>query len=223
MFRQRLRVFFTKEGPLRFISHHDLMRLFERALRRADLPLKMSEGFNPRPQLSFPAALALGVESRGEVFEVELTEWVSPSRVKAGLEREAPEGIGILSVESVRYAHKAEVIGAEFTVRMARTLADFADRLADFLNSREAMVARKTKSGVKSVNVREYVRYARLDADTLTVCLSVTPAGSARPEEVLDAIAPGSSRTAAPLAIVRTRLDTAPAASRGANVEKDVG
>jgi len=224
MFRQRLRVFFTKEGPLRFISHHDLMRLLERALRRTELPLKMSEGFNPRPQLSFPVALALGVESRQELFEVELTEWVSPSRARSSLEREAPEGIGILSVESVEYGDKAEVTGTEFAIRMARMPEDFERSLAAFMESREALVERKKKSGSKSINARGFVRYAHLEGDMLRLGLSITPAGGVRPEEVLDAIAPGSSEALAPLHVVRTRLELAPSRNRrGVHAEEDVG
>ena len=163
MFRQRIRVFFTKEGALRFISHHDLMRLLERALRRTGLPLKLSEGFNPRPQLSFPVALALGAETTAEVFEVELTEWISPGRVMRVLGRELPEGIGLREVQSVKYGEKAEVTGTEFSVRVARVPEDFHEKLAAFMSAKEAMIERKRKSGGKSVNVREYVRYADLD------------------------------------------------------------
>ncbi len=206
MFRQRLRISFTKEGPLRFISHHDLMRLFERALRRTGLPLKMSEGYNPRPQLSFPAALALGIESRDELFEVELTEWVSPRLARERLEGQLPPGIGIKGVASVGYGEKAEVTGAEFAVRMERMPEDLPRRLEDFMSASEVLVERKRKSGTKRINVRGFVRHVSLDGERLVFDLAVSPAGTARPEEVLEAVMGLSPAALAPLHITRTRL-----------------
>ena len=218
-------MFFTKEGALRFISHHDLMRLLERALRRTGLPLKLSEGFNPRPQLSFPVALALGAETQAEVFEVDLTEWISPARVMRVLGGKLPEGIGLREVRSVQYGEKAEVVSTEFAVGMSRVPEDFEEKLAAFLASAQAVVERKRKSGGKSINAREYVRYAHLDGSTLRLGLSVTNAGTVRPDEVIDAVLRGDSEALAPLHVTRTRLDLAPTAqSQGSsNVTKDVG
>ena len=68
------RIRFTKTGRMRFLSHHDLMRLFERALRRTGLPLRMTEGYNPHPIISFPTALGLGIESLDEVLEFDVTK-----------------------------------------------------------------------------------------------------------------------------------------------------
>lgn len=209
MFRQRLRFFFTKEGPLRFLSHHDLMRLVERALRRTGLPLKLSEGFNPRPQISFPVALALGIESECEIFETELTRWISPMQAGARLEDELPEGIGVKRVESVRHGEKAEITSTEFLVRAARLPEDFDERLKAFLDSTEAVVTRHRKSGDKRVNVREFVRHAALDQHGLRIDLRHTPAGSVRPEEVLEAVLQEKPQTLAPLLIRRTRLELA--------------
>ena len=73
MLVQRIRTRFRKTGELKAISHLDLMRTFERALRRTGLPLRMSEGFNPRPRLSFPAALPVGIEGLNEIMEFDLT------------------------------------------------------------------------------------------------------------------------------------------------------
>jgi radical SAM-linked protein len=215
MFRQRLRVFFAKEGRLRFISHHDLMRLWERALRRTGLPLKLSEGFNPRPQISFPAALALGVESRSEVFETELTEWVSPRRAREILEKELPQGIGVTSVESVEHGDKAEVTGAEYAVRAERLPDDFERRLEDFLSKGEVLVERTRKAGGRAINVRRFVRYARVEDGVFTLGLTVTPAGTARPDEVLDAVVGDPAGSLGRLLVTRTRLDLSPPQSTG--------
>ena len=183
------------------------MRLFERALRRSGLPLKLSEGFNPRPHLSFPMALALGVRSRAEILEVELTEWVSPRQAGLRLQGQLPGGIAITGAQSVQYGEKAEVAASEYSVKMGAVPPDFGARLEGFMSSRSAVVERSTKSGAKQVNVREFVKSARLDGGTLSLVLGVSPAGSVRPEEVLEGIMQGPIGALAPLEVTRIRLD----------------
>lgn len=222
MFRQRLRIFFTKEGLSRFLGHHDLMRLFERALRRVGLPLAYSAGFNPRPQISFPVALALGCVSKQEVLEVELVRWTSPRPAKDGLQREMPEGIGITSVHSVDVGDKAEVTGTEFCVEMGDVPVDFASRLTAFIEKDEALVERMSKSGAKVLNVRRFVDYARFNGSALVLGLKVTTAGAARPQEVLQALLQCPPEALPPMRLTRTRLTiaTPPHPSGELNVEK---
>lgn len=86
---------FTKHGPMRFISHLDLMRLFTRAMRRAELPLKMTQGFNPHPRLSMKRALKLGAESLHEEASVVLNRRVEDQDFKNKLQRQLPEGIEV--------------------------------------------------------------------------------------------------------------------------------
>ena len=84
---------------MRYISHLDLMRLFCRALRRADLPLKLTEGFSPHPKLSIKRALKLGVESDNEEASVVLKEQISPEEFKEMLQKQLPPGIEIKDVQ----------------------------------------------------------------------------------------------------------------------------
>jgi radical SAM-linked protein len=86
---------FAKTGAMRFISHLDLMRLFMRALRRADLPVKITEGFNPHPKVSLKMALKLGVESENEEAVIVLKEFINPKEFQQRLEIQLPEGITI--------------------------------------------------------------------------------------------------------------------------------
>jgi len=93
---------FSKKGAIRFISHLDLMRLFMRALRRADLPLKITEGFNPHPKLSIKRALKLGLESENEEAVVVLKDSVKAEEFKERLQKQLPEGIEIKGVKFER-------------------------------------------------------------------------------------------------------------------------
>jgi radical SAM-linked protein len=95
----KLSFIFSKKGALRFISHLDLMRLFTRAMRRADLPLKISQGFNPHPKLSIARALKLGLESEAEEASVTLTENIPAFDFQQRLQKELPCGIEIKSVK----------------------------------------------------------------------------------------------------------------------------
>jgi len=90
---------FSKKGLMRYLSHLDLMRLFTRAMRRAELPLKMSEGFSPHPKLSLKRALKLGVESEHEEASIILRFPVTPEEFKNRLQKKLPEGIEVKDVQ----------------------------------------------------------------------------------------------------------------------------
>jgi len=84
---------FTKKGVIKYISHLDLMRMFVRASRRADLPLKITEGFNPHPKFSIKRALKLGLESEAEEATICFNQPVRPEYFKSKLQAELPAGI----------------------------------------------------------------------------------------------------------------------------------
>ena len=95
----RVNFIFSKKGLMRYISHLDLMRLFMRAMRRAELPLKMTEGFSPHPKLSFKRALKLGVESENEEASIVLKFPVPLKDFKDRLQKQLPEGIQLKNVQ----------------------------------------------------------------------------------------------------------------------------
>lgn len=95
----RVNFIFSKKAAMKYISHLDLMRLFTRAMRRADLPLKMTEGFSPHPKFSIKRALKLGVESEQEEASIMLTRPVGPEEFIVKLKEQLPEGIEIKHAE----------------------------------------------------------------------------------------------------------------------------
>ena len=95
----KLRLRFKKEGLARFISHLDLMRTFERAFRRAELPIAFSQGFNPRPKMTFASALSVGISSSSEYLDVEFSEDVSASDVALTLNPALLDGIKVTDVK----------------------------------------------------------------------------------------------------------------------------
>jgi len=95
---QRLRIRFNRGEEIKFISHLDIMRLWERAFRRAQIPLAYSEGFSPHPRLSLAAPLAVGVTSEAELMDVFVAKWISPHWFTAAVNGQLPTGIGMLGV-----------------------------------------------------------------------------------------------------------------------------
>lgn len=96
--RQRMRVRFTKQGDLRFVSHRDLVRALERMFRRVGVSLAMSEGFHPRPKMTFPDALSLGIAANNEVMDIVLAESMDPEDFKTRLNATSPDGLVVLDV-----------------------------------------------------------------------------------------------------------------------------
>src|SRR3954451_17507900 len=116
MDRYKLRIRFAKQGDLRLVSHRDLMRTLERALRRAELPFSTTEGFNPKPRMSFPLPLGLGIEGRDELLELELREPVPPDEVRRRLAEHAPPGFAVRSVEPLALGDRARVDAVRYEV-----------------------------------------------------------------------------------------------------------
>ena len=92
---------FQKTGDMRFISHLDLMRLFQRALRRADLPVTITQGFSPRLKISIKRALKLGAESLDEALTVHMSKRVEPALFIQLLNKNLPEGVKIAKCEEI--------------------------------------------------------------------------------------------------------------------------
>lgn len=95
------RIIFAKKGNMKYISHLDLVRLFQRATRRADIQVALSKGFSPRPKIRFKRALKLGVESEAEEAIFQLTSSLSLDDFKNRLQRQLPEGISIKHAEVI--------------------------------------------------------------------------------------------------------------------------
>src|SRR5438270_12384126 len=96
--RHKYRLRFRKGGDLRLVSHHDLMHVFERMLRRAELPVAHTQGFHPQPRMVFALSLALGIGGANEVLELELTESLDPGQLCSRLAAQAAPGLEIRSV-----------------------------------------------------------------------------------------------------------------------------
>lgn len=183
--RHRVRIRFRKEGDLRLISHRDLLRTMERWFRRADLQLSMSEGFHPKPRMSFPLALALGVRGTDEVMELELAEEIDGETVRQRLLPHAPPGISIQRVEVCPPgAKKAAVTFVELEMPVPpERRAALADRIDEVMASSEVPIPRRDG---QSLDVREQLDSLELREERLHLRLKVSRSGLVRPGELLE-------------------------------------
>lgn len=182
------RIRFAKTGKMRFLSHHDLMRLFERALRRSGLPLRMTEGYNPHPIISFPTALGLGIESDDEIMEFELQSWVAPKQVEKAVGQQLPDGVSVLSAEAFDRKRRSYVDFVEYEARVPGQEEGLGEKIRAFLAKKECPVERVSDKGSKTVEIRQYVLAADHEGDRVFLRVRVTDQGTARPEEVLRAV-----------------------------------
>src|SRR6516162_5189767 len=181
----KVRIRFYKGGDLRLVSHHDLMRCFERMLRRAALPIRSTSGFHPKPRLVFALSLPLGVVGREEVAELELTEPINPPEIHERLARHAPAGLEIISVQRIDPKAGAQVRRAGYRVTLPPgRLDELPERISALLSAEECWVER-TRPHHRRYNLRPYLDQLRLAPDALEMDLWITPTGAARAEEVL--------------------------------------
>jgi radical SAM-linked protein len=215
---QRLRIRYAKRGRLRFTSHRDFSRAFERAVFRARIPMAYSSGFNPHPRISYAGAAPTGSASEAEYVEIALRERVDPAGVHELLAEALPDGLDVLAiVESPGGSLADRLEASRWLIDLAAPVADAQAAVAAFLASEEVLVERMTKKGLRSFDCRAAVvaltagegeRGTRLDL----VLRHGVP--SVRPDDVLTGLAAsGFERVDAPLF---TRLEQGPLAEDGA-------
>ena len=143
MVQDKFRLRFRKGSSLRLLSHHDLMRCFERMLRRAVLPFHNTQGFHPHPRIVFALSLPLGVVGSEEVAELELDEVLEPDEVLERLRRQAPPGIEILSVQRVPPKATAQVRSLSYRLPLPpERVAAVREQAARLLASSEVWLTR---------------------------------------------------------------------------------
>lgn len=195
---QRVRIRYTKEGPLRFTSHRDFARALERALRRANVPIAYSSGFHPHPRVSYLSAAPTGVASRAEYAELALREVVDPAILAVALDRVLPPGLDVregVTAQTGGFADRLEASSWRIELDDVST-GELAAAVEKFLASDEVLVTRLTKKGNREFDARHAVvtaaatpvagvdeaGYAILDL----VVRQVTPA--VRPDDVLSGL-----------------------------------
>ena len=193
----RMIVVFEKGWRLRHIGHLDLLRTMHRALRRTELPIAYSQGFNPHILSTFASALSVGVAGEREIMDVALTQEVSEDWFKQELSRALPPDLPVKEVYAVTDQHPApmaQLAAAGYRVHMTgEDAAKLADAIPQLLARTEIPAMRKSKSGLKPCDIRPMIYHlsAEKTADGVTfqMQLALREQSTCKPDLLLNALA----------------------------------
>ena len=204
----KIRIKFTKTGCMKFIGHLDIMRFFQKAIRRSGLPIAFSEGFSPHMIMSFAAPLGVGVTSSGEYFDMELTEEISSAEITDRLNREMVEGMQVISARKIPEGKAGKamslVAAADYVVsfREGLELKGWEKCLDDFFRQDEIVILRKTKRSEKETDIRPWILELRSEKNGIFMKVSQGSVHNLKPELVLEAFAAYLGQELSPTALL---------------------
>ena len=184
----KLRVRFTKLGKVKWTSHRDVARMWERALRRTQLPVAYSEGFSPRPRVSFGLALPTGAESDAEYLDIDLASEVASAGLAERLSAALPSGLDVtaVAITDERGSLQQDVTSCSWEICVASS-PDLSARVETALAAPALLVRRERKGTTSEDDIRPAIRSMAADADRLVCELTTHPRG-VRPAELLGAM-----------------------------------
>ncbi len=190
----KIRIKFSKYGIMKYIGHLDMMRFFQKAIRRAGIDVKYSEGFSPHQIMSFAAPLGVGMESRGEYMDIEVLSMTSTQDMKAALDQAMVEGVEILSVTVLPDNAKnamASVAAASYLLQKKESdypVDDLSGKLQAFLSQETIPYAKETKKGVVELDLKEGIYELASDGpDAVRMTVNASSSGNIKPGMVMDA------------------------------------
>ncbi len=156
------RLKFSKLGMGKYISHLDLLRTFTRAIHRANLPVRYSQGFNPHQLITFSLPLALGVTSETEFVDIDFEAFATAEMIGEGLNKTLPPDIRILDVTPIGVSAN-DIVSARYIVELAAADCFDEKTVEDFFAQENIPAMKKTKKGEKEVNLRDFIIEHRIE------------------------------------------------------------
>lgn len=191
----KVRIKFTKQGAMKFIGHLDIMRYFQKAMRRADIEIRYSEGFSPHQIMSFAAPLGVGLTSNGEYMDIEVEEQSDCAAIKERLNLAMAEGISVIGCQKLKDSSKTAmsiVAAADYTLEFREKYhpanwTDFERDLSDFYNQNNILIMKKTKKSEKEIDIKPMIFDLHLIGEKIFMKLSTGSAANLKPELVMEA------------------------------------
>lgn len=193
---KRFRAKFIKGEGVKFLSHLDILRTFNRALRRSRMPVVYSQGFNPHPLTSFALPLSVGVTSEGELVDIDITEDMSADDFVKTINKGLPEDLKV--VEAKEIDQKSNIMsiisGAKYTVKIfGKGMDNFRDKTLALLSQESILIEKETKKGVKEADIKPDILDLKVlnengDNVELYMYLSSGSKSNLKPDAVVKAI-----------------------------------
>ena len=185
----KIRLRFSKQGQMKFIGHLDMVRYFQKVMRRSEVDVAYSEGFSPHQKMSFAAPLSVGVLSRGEYFDLEVNSTESSKVMLERINAQNAEGVEVLSYKLLPDDAKnamSVVAGADYKVYTDLFNQNMLDA---FMNQDQIIVLKKTKKSEKEVDIKPLIYNIKLEDDGIFMQVAQGSASNLKPDLVMDAIA----------------------------------
>ena len=209
---QRLRIRFCRGEEIKFISHLDIIRLWQRVLHRAEIPLAYSEGFNPHPRISLAVPLAIGVTSEAELMDIFCTKWVSPHWFTAAISQQLTPGIKLLQtylIEQNQPSLQSQIRYTEYKVKVEtkKEPGEIESGISSLLSTEHLPWQHQRDTGMRTYDLRALIDNLWLIEHYRSYCtigmrVRCDNSGSGRPEQVAAAL----GFTHHPRSIHRTKL-----------------
>ena len=216
----KLRIKFKKYGTVRFIGHLDVMRFFQKAIRRAEIDVAYSAGYSPHQIMSFAAPLGVGLESNGEYMDIEVHSLTSCEDVKNRLNAVSVPGIEVVSVKVLPEGAgnaMASVAAASYTIRFRegrvphlfeKEESAIASILENFLAQKEILITKEGKNGPRMVDIKPGIFQLTWKKDSLYMQVDASSAGNIKPIQVVNALLTLHKEDLAENALLITREET---------------
>lgn len=194
----RYLVRFSKEKDIKFVSHLDLLRTIQRIIRRSALPVEYSKGFNPHMSTSLAQPLSVGMYSKGEYMDIELTETVEESRIIEAFNNSAPQGVKMLDAVLVREQQEEKKVppcmalidASRYVISIKYdNIEKLNKEIEELLKEIEWNIVKKTKSGEKLVNIKGMIKEFSFSAEENTLKISALVSSGSRENLSADLLA----------------------------------
>lgn len=187
----KVRIKFKKQGPLKFIGHLDIMRFFQKLMKRAGIPIAYSNGMSPHQIMSFALPLGIGDESVGEYLDIELTESVKSTTAVKSLNAASVPGIEIISfkeLEDNAVNAMASVSAADYSIKFRNMPTDSLEtRFNEFINRESIEVVKKTKKNESEIDIKPFIfKYSANDSE-IKIRVKCGSVDNIKPELVMKA------------------------------------
>ena len=188
----KARIKFRKYGVLRFIGHLDVMRFFQKLMRRADIPIAFTGGYSPHMIMSFASPLGIGLTSDGEYLDIELTAPVDSREAVKRMNKECVEGIEILSIRRISDEKKMTgmtiLAAADYliSVKKGALPENWKEAFADFMAQREICVIKQTKRSEREEDIRPLIFRWEIQGENIWLQLAAGSKNNLKPDLVMD-------------------------------------
>ncbi len=191
----KVRIKFSKCGALKFIGHLDVMRYFQKLMRRADIPIAYSEGFSPHQIMSFAMPLGIGDESIAEYVDIELNSYISSNDAINRLNEKSVDEIRILSFKEIpegkAYNAMSSISAASYEIKISdenKPEFDFEKAFYDLLDKEQVIVTKQSKKSENTLDIKPFIYEYNINGDVISLLVSCGSVMNIKPELVIKAV-----------------------------------